>query len=136
MFTLAKNWSEVVKSVIVWYQALQLERRIIEELKDKKYDCQVVGHDERTTNLVRDLIKQRQKCRNSAVTVIQNALRIMMLSYRLKFPIKKYIHPIFYTVCGIVSNIFSIFKIWSNEASHSYTHKRLFRVTEAHKRTH
>ena len=49
------------------------------------------------------------------MTVIQNALRILMLNYRLDLPIKKYLHPIFVSVCGIVSNLVSIFKIWEKQ---------------------
>lgn len=35
-----------------------------------------------------------------------------MLNYRLDLPIGKYMHPIFVSVCGIVSNLVSIFKLW------------------------
>jgi hypothetical protein len=62
--------------------------------------------------LVRSLIKQRQKRRNCSVTCIQNALRILMLNYRLGLPIKKHLHPIFVSLCGILSNLVSLFKIW------------------------
>ena len=55
IFTLTKNWSEVVKSIIIWYQAVQEEKRINLELK--KYANQVVGLDAATTKLVKDLIK-------------------------------------------------------------------------------
>lgn len=68
IFTLAKNWSEVIKSIIIWYKAVQEEKRINKELK--KYSNQVVGLDAATTKLVKDLIKQRQKRRNCFVTVI------------------------------------------------------------------
>jgi hypothetical protein len=40
-----------------------------------------------------------------------------MLNYRLDLPIKKYLHPIFVSVCGIVSNLVSIFKIWEKQTS-------------------
>ncbi|CDW81009.1 pex11 domain containing protein [Stylonychia lemnae] len=132
IFTLAKNWSEVIKSIIIWYYAVQEENRINEELS--KLENQVVGLDQRTTKLVKDLIKQRQKRRICFATVIQNTLRILMLSYRLKLPIKKYMHPIFYTVCGLVSNIFAIFKIWSNESSKTYSNQKLVRLSDMKKK--
>lgn len=50
-----------------------------------------------------------------------------MLSYRLNLPVKKYLHPIFVTCCGIVSNIVAIFKIWSNSGS---DHKKLIRIRD------
>lgn len=43
IFTLAKNWVEVVKSIIIWYQAVQEEKKINKELR--KYYHQVVGLD-------------------------------------------------------------------------------------------
>lgn len=47
-----------------------------------------MGLNEETTKLVKKLIISRQKRRNCAVTVVQNALRILMLSYRLDLPLK------------------------------------------------
>ena len=55
IITLAKNWVEVAKSVIIWYFAVQEEERINEELM--KHENQVVGLDPKTTKLVKDLIK-------------------------------------------------------------------------------
>ena len=113
IITLAKNWTEVFKSIIVWYRSIEKEARIYKELQ--QYDNKIVGDCGRNphiTKLVRSLIKQRQKRRNCRVTVIQNALRILMLNYRLKLPIKKYLHPIFVSCCGVVSNLVSLFKIW------------------------
>jgi hypothetical protein len=43
---------------------------------------------------------------------MQNALRIVMLNYRLDLPLKKYIHPIFVSCAGIISTLVAIFKIW------------------------
>lgn len=128
MFTLAKNWVEVVKSIIIFYQAVQEEKRINRELR--KYYDQVVGLTPETTKLVKDLIKHRQKRRNSLVTVCQNMIRIMMLSYRLKMPIRKYIHPIAYTVFGLLSNVVAIFKIWQNQNASTYSNQKLIRLQD------
>jgi hypothetical protein len=43
-----------------------------------------------------------------------------MLNYRLDFPVKKYMHPIFYSVAGIVSTLVAIFKIWEKHADASF----------------
>jgi hypothetical protein len=43
---------------------------------------------------------------------MQNALRILMLNYRLDLPLKRYIHPIFVACAGLVSTLVAIFKIW------------------------
>jgi len=51
---------------------------------------------------------------------MQNALRILMLSYRLDLPLKKFMHPIFYSVAGIVSTLVAIFKIWEKHADVAY----------------
>lgn len=40
-----------------------------------------------------------------------------MLNYRLKLPIKKHLHPIFISVCGIISNLVSLFKIWEKQTN-------------------
>jgi len=64
------------------------------------------------TKLVRSLIKQRQKRRKCNVVFMQNALRIVMLNYRLDLPLKRYIHPIFVSCAGIISTLVAIFKIW------------------------
>jgi hypothetical protein len=39
-----------------------------------------------------------------------------MLNYRLDLPLKKLMHPIFYSVAGIVSTLVAIFKIWEKHA--------------------
>jgi len=64
--------------------------------------------------LVTKMMKQRQKRRNCTLTLLQNTMRIMMLSYRLNFPIRKYMHPIFQSCLGILSNLVAIFKLWQN----------------------
>ena len=68
MFTLAKNWTEVFKSMIVWYRSVAKERRIYHELA--QFDSAVVGDAPGTTKLVRSLIKQRMKRRNCTVTFV------------------------------------------------------------------
>ena len=136
MFTLAKNWTEVFKSLIIFYRSMQKERKIFEQLE--QYDSCVVACREGQedphliTKLVRSLIKQRQKRRNCFVTVLQNALRILMLNYRLDLPLKRCLHPIFVSVCGIVSNLVSIFKIWEKQTSTPQL--KLVRVSDMKKR--
>jgi hypothetical protein len=55
-----------------------------------------------------------------------------MLSYRLELPLKKYLHPVFVSVCGIVSNLVSIFKIWEKQTN--TTQQRYVRVSDVKKR--
>lgn len=106
----------MLKSLIVWYRSVEKERHIYKELE--QYDKTVLsGEQPAVVKLVRSLIKQRQKRRNCTVTCIQNAFRILMLNYRLKLPIKKYLHPIFISVCGIISNLVSLFKIWEKQTN-------------------
>ena len=50
---------------------------------------------------------------------MQNALRIFMLNYRLDLPLKRFMHPIFYSVAGIISTLVAIFKIWEKHADAS-----------------
>lgn len=86
MITLAKNWTEVFKSLIKWYRSIQKEKKLYKELEE--YQDYIVGPNqgpafmvfftvqqaqemgEKITKLVRSLIKQRQKRRNASVTVI------------------------------------------------------------------
>ena len=55
-----------------------------------------------------------------------------MLNYRLKLPIKKYLHPIFYTCCGVLSNMVAIFKIWQNN---NVNNMKLIRVDDLKRKT-
>ena len=59
MFTLAKNWSEVFKSYLVWQQSKEKERKIYRELD--AFNTNLVGDPAHPgiTKLVRSLIKQR-----------------------------------------------------------------------------
>ncbi len=43
-----------------------------------------------------------------------------MLNYRLDLPLKRFMHPIFYSVAGIVSTLVAIFKIWEKHADATY----------------
>ena len=62
---------------------------------------------------MRELILYRRKFRFTLIGISQNSLRIMMLIFRLKVPyLHDKIHPIFASLCGIVSNLISIFKLF------------------------
>ena len=59
MFTLAKNWTEVCKSIIIWIRSVENEKKIYSELEqfDGSMVSTVDGANPQIVKLVRSLIK-------------------------------------------------------------------------------
>jgi hypothetical protein len=114
MFALLKNFCESVKSFIKLQLSIEktasLEKKIFEQAELQGV---VIGDQDELTLRVFQLLQQRSKTTQCKLTVTTTLLRIIQLTYRLKFKFaRRHIHPIFVVVCRIISIIFSLFKIW------------------------
>ena len=66
--------------------------------------------------MVKDLLKLKRKMRFLFISVFLNLLRIVMLSFRLRLLyLSEKIHPIAVVLCGIVSNILGISKMFRDK---------------------
>jgi len=67
-------------------------------LEDESYDA------------LRNLIRRRRKRRFQMIVIFQHSLRLLMLVKSLRLPGANHLDPIFICLCGLISQIISIFK--------------------------
>lgn len=112
IFSLVRNWFPLFRSIILFRLTRKKLERLGQELS--KFDNQVVGTTcFEATELTRKYINTKPKLYDELFVIIRNALRILMLNFKLRIPFwKDLFHPIGVTFLGLVQNITSLFKIW------------------------
>lgn len=80
--------------------------------KTKPYRSQTPS----TYELLKEYISLRSKMRFTKLGTLQNILRIIMLTFRLGFSWAwEFVHPITVCVCGILSNLIAIMKLFQEK---------------------
>lgn len=102
ILSLIRNWFPLFRSIILF----KLTRRKLAKLSKEldKFENQVVGTTcFEATELSRKYINTKPKLYDELFVIIRNALRILMLNFKLKIVFWKNIfHPIAVTMLGLV----------------------------------
>ena len=112
IFNLLRNYTQIFRSILLFYKVYQEIGRLEEELKS--YNDKVVGTTcLKATELMRNYINLKQKMYEHMFVIIRNILRSLMLNFKLKYePWKTIFHPILISFFGLIQNITALFKIW------------------------
>ena len=111
-----------IKSIIKFQISLEEYNQIKAELFNMKdVDNVQIAKSDIITDLVMKLISCKHKRRNCILTILGTVLRVIQLSYKLKFSFsKKHFHPIFVTCCRLLNIVFGLFKLWCNSNDYNY----------------
>jgi hypothetical protein len=115
-------WKNIIELIKYLFDTLRNYKRqydinrLLEELQDETIHKTHHHGEQSTYELLRELINLRSKLRFTQLGTVQNVLRVVMLSHRLRFAWAwSLVHPITVCVCGILTNIIAIMKLFRDK---------------------
>ena len=129
-FASFKNLVNILHSIISLWKVVIKELELTEKLMSYE-SHNMVGKDKEIINTIWNLIKVRREKRFKIIDMGWSLLRLVMLIFKLRIGLPWFdLNPIFYSICGLVSKTFSIFKQISKQRHDNFENWEVSRELE------